>query len=94
MYFCKVIIADDLEGRNEGHVELLVLGIGLHLRSPRWIYAAHFEADHDRFTTAFYVCVFVCLHIKLSEVSAYGLVKAFCLPAFQSVHTAASMATA
>ncbi|GAA6229120.1 immunoglobulin-like domain-containing receptor 2 isoform X3 [Lates japonicus] len=26
VYFCKVIIADDLEGRNEGQVELLVLG--------------------------------------------------------------------
>lgn len=27
VYFCKVIIADDLEGRNEGQVELLVLGM-------------------------------------------------------------------
>ncbi|XP_036437824.1 immunoglobulin-like domain-containing receptor 2 isoform X3 [Colossoma macropomum] len=26
VYFCKVIIADDLEGKNEGQVELLVLG--------------------------------------------------------------------
>ncbi|KAK2839953.1 hypothetical protein Q5P01_013693 [Channa striata] len=26
VYFCKVIIADDLEGINEGHVNLLVLG--------------------------------------------------------------------
>ncbi|XP_040913839.1 immunoglobulin-like domain-containing receptor 2 isoform X3 [Toxotes jaculatrix] len=26
VYFCKVVIADDLEGRNEGHLELLVLG--------------------------------------------------------------------
>ncbi|XP_071333195.1 immunoglobulin-like domain-containing receptor 2 isoform X3 [Trachinotus anak] len=26
VYFCKVIIADDLEGRNEGQLELLVLG--------------------------------------------------------------------
>ncbi|XP_040913838.1 immunoglobulin-like domain-containing receptor 2 isoform X2 [Toxotes jaculatrix] len=25
VYFCKVVIADDLEGRNEGHLELLVL---------------------------------------------------------------------
>ncbi|XP_050975273.1 immunoglobulin-like domain-containing receptor 2 isoform X8 [Labeo rohita] len=26
VYFCRVIIADDLEGKNEGHVELLVQG--------------------------------------------------------------------
>lgn len=26
VYYCKVVIADDLEGPNEGHVELLVLG--------------------------------------------------------------------
>ncbi|TMS06493.1 Immunoglobulin-like domain-containing receptor 2 [Larimichthys crocea] len=26
VYFCKVIISDDLEGKNEGQVELLVLG--------------------------------------------------------------------
>ncbi|XP_072542348.1 immunoglobulin-like domain-containing receptor 2 isoform X1 [Salminus brasiliensis] len=26
VYFCKVVIADDLEGKNEGQVELLVLG--------------------------------------------------------------------
>lgn len=26
MYFCKVISGDDLEGKNEGQVELLVLG--------------------------------------------------------------------
>lgn len=27
VYFCKVIIADDLEGKNEGQLELLVLGM-------------------------------------------------------------------
>lgn len=27
VYYCKVIIADDLEGKNEGQVELLVLGM-------------------------------------------------------------------
>uniref|UniRef100_A0A8B9HXA9 Immunoglobulin-like domain containing receptor 2 n=1 Tax=Astyanax mexicanus TaxID=7994 RepID=A0A8B9HXA9_ASTMX len=27
VYFCKVVISDDLEGKNEGQVELLVLGI-------------------------------------------------------------------
>lgn len=27
VYFCKVIISDDLEGKNEGQVELLVLGM-------------------------------------------------------------------
>ncbi|XP_045563584.1 immunoglobulin-like domain-containing receptor 2 isoform X4 [Salmo salar] len=26
VYFCKIVIADDLEGKNEGQVELLVLG--------------------------------------------------------------------
>lgn len=26
IYYCKVVITDDLEGLNEGHVELLVLG--------------------------------------------------------------------
>lgn len=26
VYYCKVVIADDLEGQNEAHVELLVLG--------------------------------------------------------------------
>nr|XP_029499714.1 immunoglobulin-like domain-containing receptor 2 isoform X1 [Oncorhynchus nerka] len=26
MYFCKIVIADDLEGKNEGQVEVLVLG--------------------------------------------------------------------
>ncbi len=26
VYFCKVVISDDLEGQNEAHVELLVLG--------------------------------------------------------------------
>lgn len=26
VYFCKVIISDDLEGKNEGQVELLVQG--------------------------------------------------------------------
>lgn len=26
VYFCKVVIADDLEGKNEGQLELLVLG--------------------------------------------------------------------
>lgn len=26
VYFCKVVIADDLEGKNEGQMELLVLG--------------------------------------------------------------------
>lgn len=26
MYFCKVVIADDLEGKNEAQLELLVLG--------------------------------------------------------------------
>lgn len=27
MYFCKVVIADDLEGKNEAQLELLVLGM-------------------------------------------------------------------
>lgn len=27
VYFCKVVIADDLEGKNEGQLELLVLGM-------------------------------------------------------------------
>lgn len=27
VYFCKVVVADDLEGRNEGQLELLVLGM-------------------------------------------------------------------
>lgn len=27
VYYCKVVIADDLEGRNEAQVELLVLGM-------------------------------------------------------------------
>lgn len=32
VYFCKVIIADDLEGKNEGQLELLVLGRpGFHI---------------------------------------------------------------
>lgn len=40
VYFCKVIIADDLEGKNEGQLELLVLGrsafhIGLSPLSAR-----------------------------------------------------------
>ncbi|KTF81737.1 hypothetical protein cypCar_00042895 [Cyprinus carpio] len=26
VYYCKVVISDDLEGKNEAHVELLVLG--------------------------------------------------------------------
>lgn len=26
VYFCKVVIADDLEGKNEAQLELLVLG--------------------------------------------------------------------
>lgn len=26
LYYCKVVISDDLEGQNEAHVELLVLG--------------------------------------------------------------------
>ena len=26
VYFCKIVIADDLEGKNEGQVEVLVLG--------------------------------------------------------------------
>ena len=26
VYFCKIVIPDDLEGKNEGQVELLVLG--------------------------------------------------------------------
>lgn len=26
VYFCKIVIADDLEGKNEAQLELLVLG--------------------------------------------------------------------
>lgn len=33
VYFCKVIISDDLEGHNEASVELLVLGKLLSLLS-------------------------------------------------------------
>ncbi|XP_053532351.1 immunoglobulin-like domain-containing receptor 2 isoform X3 [Ictalurus punctatus] len=50
VYYCKVVIADDLEGPNEGHVELLVLGqtgvaddllpeIDLEIM-PEWVFVA------------------------------------------------------
>ncbi|KAF5901375.1 immunoglobulin-like domain-containing receptor 2 isoform X1, partial [Clarias magur] len=50
IYYCKVVIADDLEGLNEGHVELLVLGqtgvaddllpeIDLEIM-PEWVFVA------------------------------------------------------
>lgn len=29
VYFCKIVIADDLEGKNEAQLELLVLGMFL-----------------------------------------------------------------
>ena len=29
VYFCKIIISDDLEGKNEAQLELLVLGMKL-----------------------------------------------------------------
>lgn len=31
VYFCKVVIADDLEGKNEAQLELLVLGMNSFL---------------------------------------------------------------
>lgn len=34
VYFCKVVIADDLEGKNEAQLELLVLGMLLHSLKP------------------------------------------------------------
>lgn len=36
VYFCKVVIADDLEGKNEDQVELLVLG--KHARKLTYIF--------------------------------------------------------
>lgn len=40
VYFCKVVIANDLEGKNEAHLELLVLGmLTLHLYQSKDIKA-------------------------------------------------------
>lgn len=35
VYYCKVVIADDLEGPNEAHVELLVLGEPPHTETNK-----------------------------------------------------------
>lgn len=73
VYFCKVIIADDLEGTNEAHLELLVLGMA----------TLHFSQSSDIKTLIkiswlqFSLCMFVCM-LKLSAVSFYMLFVKVC----------------
>lgn len=59
VYFCKVVVADDLEGRNEGQVELLVLGmVTFHLSQSSDIKTS------QMFWGQFYLFMFVCLYLK------------------------------
>lgn len=58
VYFCKVIIADDLEGTNEAHLELLVLGMAtLHFSQ-----SSDIKTDQDQLVTVFFM--YVCLYVK------------------------------
>lgn len=55
VYFCKVVIADDLEGVNEGQLELLVLGTLITLNEisvPDGQWLALFPS--------LFVCLFAC----------------------------------
>lgn len=60
VYFCKVIIADDLEGKNEGQLELLVLGRPV-LHIPRLL-----ETKYPRYRLFLRGSVFVALHSRES----------------------------
>lgn len=100
VYFCKVVIADDLEGVNEGQLELLVLG-AYHLRLISSLKEQHElvpGVDCWLQFSLFVLLMLVCLHVQLSEASPYWFTKvlemSFFLPACQSVYTTASMATA
>lgn len=70
VYFCKVVIADDLEGKNEAQLELLVLGMPTLHFPIKVITWRLWEPDREQLAR-----LWVWFHVKLTEVSFYMLVK-------------------
>lgn len=57
VYFCKVVIANDLEGKNEGQMELLVLGMSTFNQSnDDWT-----QNTPSLIMISWLACIFVCL---------------------------------
>lgn len=93
VYFCKVVIADDLEGVNEGQLELLVLG-AYYLRLISSLKEQHeFVPGVDCWLqfSLFVLLMLVCLHVQLSEASLYWFAKVLEMSFFSCLHAKVSI---
>lgn len=90
VYFCKVVIADDLEGKNEGQLELLVLG-----RPAPQSHRDFNPRSHHQIVLVFALALSLKLGDKSSGCRLLFFFKreSLCCSAFQRVFPAASAVT-